>query len=45
MDEFIKEYGGLILCGLGTIIVVGGFVAVLMAGVGDIAANFLSGIL
>lgn len=45
MDQFMKEYGGLILCGLGTIIVVGGFVSVLMAGVGDIIADFLSGMI
>lgn len=45
LDEVIKEYGGLILGGLGVILVLAGFIAALKFGVGDIIANFLTAIL
>ncbi len=41
MEDFIKNYGSVTLAGLGAAIVIGGIIAALKSGVGDIIVDYL----
>lgn len=41
MEKIIEEYGALILAGFSTVIIIGGFIAALETGVGDVIISYV----